>query len=355
MKRLLLPLALVTAVLLGALAWKLVQRDAEREGPPRSSAVVEGTDADVSSRVGGRLVSLEVAEGDRVEAGAVLARLDCDVPEAALAEAEARLAEARSRVEVQAAQAEGARAQRSAAGQSAQAARAKVAALEARTGLAAREAERVDRLGSYASTSRQDQSTTNAAGLAQELEAAEREAAGLAASARAVSAQADAADRATTSAERALAVAEALVARVRLDVGECVVRSPLGGFVEERFFEVGELVAPGRPVARVVALDPVEVTFYVPNQEVGRVQTGARAEVVADAYPDRVFDGVVTTVSTEAAFTPRNVQTRSDRDRLVFPVEVRVRNPDHALRPGMPVEVTLADGPAVAARPSEAP
>jgi len=63
--------------------------------------------------------------------------------------------------------------------------------------------------------------------------------------------------------------------------------------------------------------------------------------VVADAFPDRKFDGTVASVSSKAEFTPRNIQTRTDRDRLVYPVEVRVKNPDGALRPGMPVQVTL--------------
>ena len=66
-------------------------------------------------------------------------------------------------------------------------------------------------------------------------------------------------------------------------------------------------------------------------------KTSGSAEIVADAWPDRSFSGRVATVATEAEFTPRNIQTRTDRDRLVYRVEVRMENADGALPPGMPV------------------
>jgi HlyD family secretion protein len=94
-------------------------------------------------------------------------------------------------------------------------------------------------------------------------------------------------------------------------------------------------------LARLVDLTEVTATFYLPNAEVGAVKPGAAAVVVADAFPDERFEGTVRTVALEAEFTPRNIQTRSDRDRLVYPVEVVVRNRDGKLRDGMPVQVTL--------------
>jgi HlyD family secretion protein len=71
------------------------------------------------------------------------------------------------------------------------------------------------------------------------------------------------------------------------------------------------------------------------------VRPGGKAAVVADAWPGETFEATVKTVSLEAEFTPRNIQTRTDRDRLVYPVEVRLKNPEGLLRPGMPVQVTL--------------
>jgi HlyD family secretion protein len=91
-----------------------------------------------------------------------------------------------------------------------------------------------------------------------------------------------------------------------------------------------------------VDLSEVTATFYLPNAEIGAVKPGARAAVVADAYPGEEFEGAVRTVALEAEFTPRNIQTRTDRDRLVYPIEVVVRNRDGKLRAGMPVQVTLS-------------
>ena len=85
------------------------------------------------------------------------------------------------------------------------------------------------------------------------------------------------------------------------------------------------------------------MTFYLPNAELGSARVGARATVEADAWPGETFEGNVVTVGSKAEFTPRNIQTRTDRDRLVYPIEVRIPNPDMRLRPGMPVEVTLPE------------
>jgi HlyD family secretion protein len=111
--------------------------------------------------------------------------------------------------------------------------------------------------------------------------------------------------------------------------------------LEDLPHEVGELVPAGQPLAKLVDLAEVKATFYLPNAEVGRFKTGARAVVVADAFPGVEFEGTVRTVALEAEFTPRNIQTRTDRDRLVYPVEVTVKNPDGRLRAGMPVQVSI--------------
>jgi HlyD family secretion protein len=85
----------------------------------------------------------------------------------------------------------------------------------------------------------------------------------------------------------------------------------------------------------------MKATFYLPNAELGRAQPGADAELRVDAYLGEVFRGTVRHVASEAEFTPRNVQTREDRDRLVYAVEIQLDNPGGRLRAGMPAEVLL--------------
>jgi HlyD family secretion protein len=135
--------------------------------------------------------------------------------------------------------------------------------------------------------------------------------------------------------------AEAAVARTRLLAGECVVRAPRDAEVGKLPHEAGELVSPGAVLVRLVDLSEPKATFYLPNAEVGAVRPGAAAVVVADAWPGKTFAGTVRTVSLEAEFTPRNIQTRTDRDRLVYPVEVTVKDEQHLLRAGMPVQVSI--------------
>ena len=103
----------------------------------------------------------------------------------------------------------------------------------------------------------------------------------------------------------------------------------------------GELVPVGQTLVKLVDLAEVKATFYLPNAELAAAKIGAKATVVADAWPSDRFEGVVRTVAAQAEFTPRNIQTRTDRDRLVYPVEVWIANSEGKLRPGMPVQVLL--------------
>jgi HlyD family secretion protein len=107
------------------------------------------------------------------------------------------------------------------------------------------------------------------------------------------------------------------------------------------YYDPGELVIPGAVVARVVNPSTMKATFYLPNADLAAAKVGLSAKVTADAMPDVAFEAKVKRIGLEAEFTPRNIQTRSDRDRLVFPIELRIPNPEHKLRAGMNIHVEL--------------
>jgi len=86
----------------------------------------------------------------------------------------------------------------------------------------------------------------------------------------------------------------------------------------------------------------MEVRIYVPGPMLGRIQLGQTVDLETDSYPDRAFTGTVATIAEEAEFTPKNVQTRDERVRLVYAVKVRVPNPDGTLKTGMPVDAWFA-------------
>jgi hypothetical protein len=91
------------------------------------------------------------------------------------------------------------------------------------------------------------------------------------------------------------------------------------------------------------SLDPVRLTVYISEADIGRVRLGQAAEVTVDSFPGRVFQGTVTFIAQKAEFTPRNVQTRDERATTVFAVRIELPNADYALKPGMPADVVLVE------------
>jgi len=346
MKRVLIPLVVIVGLITTALVWKLRAQEAELSGPPSGSGVVEATEVNLSTKLAARVAEVSVQEGDTVEQGQLLMSLDCAEVEAALAEAEARARAARAQADAASASTDAARRNVSAARAAASSVEARIAALSTQQAAVAREAGRVESLGSYAPESRRDQLRSNADGLAQQVESAASSNRASRYQARAAASQADAAQAQAQAASLNADAVDAAVARARLLVNECRITAPRAGVIDEIFYEPGELTRPGAPLIRLVDLREVTATFYLPNAELGAVRVGQRARVVADAFQDQPVEGVVITVSTKAEFTPRNIQTRTDRDRLVYPIEVRVSNEESPvqLRPGMPVQVTLLGG-----------
>lgn len=334
-------LSVLTVVLVVLLTAKLRAQEAQLEGPAGGSGEIEGTQVRLASKLSARIVELKAKEGEPVKAGEVLVRLDCAEPEQMLAEAVGRLATAQAQSKAAQAQAFSALGQQQAATVAVNASKAQAEALAAQRDASKRQAERLDSVAGDVAFSSRDQIRASAVGLEHQVEAAKVSSEVSAIQANAASGQVRAAQANVEGAESAIRIAETAVARARILVAECEVRAPRDAVVEEVPYELGELVAPGAVLVKLIDLREVKATFYLPNAEVAAVKAGAEAQVKADAFPDQVFSGKVRTVSLKAEFTPRNIQTRTDRDRLVYPVEVAIANPDLTLRAGMPVQVTI--------------
>lgn len=121
--------------------------------------------------------------------------------------------------------------------------------------------------------------------------------------------------------------------------------SPIGGIVTRVPMHIGEVASPGQTIAAVADLSMLDMTAYILERDLGEVRVGQEVVVTADPFPDRAFTGVVISTNPRAEFTPRNVQTQADRLNLVFGVKIRVDNPDLALKPGMPADVTFPSLP----------
>jgi HlyD family secretion protein len=335
------PLLVLVLVLSLAIAYRLRAEKQAQEGPSGGSGVVEASPVDLSSRVGARILAVNAREGQQVKRGDVLVQLDCSEPSTLLLEARARLAVTRAQAMAAGANVVATERSRATAWAAQQAARAQAAALQAQQDAAERQAQRLESIPKDVPASSVDQTRSVAIGLSHQVEAAKAQANVSAAQARVVSGQIDASTAQAAAAEAQVGAAEAAVTRAEVFVSECEVRAPLDATVASLPQAVGELASPGSVLVRLIDSDELLATFYLPNSELGAAKPGQAALVVADAWPGEQFQAEIQTVAFEAEFTPRNIQTRSDRDRLVYPVEVRITGGGGKLRAGMPVQVTL--------------
>lgn len=117
--------------------------------------------------------------------------------------------------------------------------------------------------------------------------------------------------------------------------------SPITGLILERNVEAGEVVFPGMVLMTIGDTRLPWVRVYIGEPDIGKVRIGQEAFVVTDAYPNRKFPGTLRYIANEAEFTPKNVQTREERVKLVYEARVYLSNEEGILKPGMPADVSL--------------
>lgn len=270
-------------------------------GPePTYTGTVEVTEVDVSAIVPGRLVSVPVDQGDRVEEGQVLFSLDTTQLEAQLSLREGQVAQATAAID---------------------AARAQVRAADAQVALFGRERGRVEGLVAAGVGTDQQQSTTDG-----QLQVAQ--------------AQASAAREMVHQAEAGLQQAEAGLHLAQVQLDEAQVEAPLAGVVLSRNREPGEVVGAGMSVLTLGDLDHPRLRVYLPLKTVESIKLGDPVDVRLDARPDEPITGTVKWISSEAEFTPRDILTPDERVKRVFAVDVTLP-PERGVHPGVPAEVRL--------------
>ncbi len=122
---------------------------------------------------------------------------------------------------------------------------------------------------------------------------------------------------------------------------DTVLYAPIAGVILRKNAEKGETVGAGAPVFTLGDLENPWIKVYVKEDKLGLVKLGQKAEVGVDSYPGKKYEGIVTYISSEAEFTPKNVQTQEERVKLVFGIKVSVKNINDELKPGMPADVKI--------------
>lgn len=287
------------ALLLTALLWLALsacERQAER---PHASGTFEADEVDVGNLLPGRLVMLDKQEGDTVTVAELLATIDSEKLElerellgVQLQQVDLELALLRERVEAQ-----------------------RISLQNERRNL-----ERIRNLHEQQSATGQrlDDLQTAVRLRENQLQSARKELEGPAIK------------------RRELQTRLSLVER---QIEDSRVYAPISGQVLARFAEPGEVLVTAAPLLRLADLSRMKLRVYLPAALLGGLKLGQTVEVRADGAPERALEGTLAWISSEAEFTPKNVQTPEARAELVYAVEVRVPNPDGMLKIGMPGDV----------------
>ena len=138
--------------------------------------------------------------------------------------------------------------------------------------------------------------------------------------------------------------AKAALDLIKLSISDVHITAPVKGIITQTPVDAGELVSQGSIVAEISRTDTVDLMIYIPEPKLGLVKIGQKASISIDTYPDRKFEGRVVYITPRAEFTPKNIQTKEDRVKLVFGVKIKIPNPDDILKPGMPADAEIHAG-----------
>jgi HlyD family secretion protein len=320
-----LTLIMLAAVALAAAVVFLVRRQQGDDNRIKLSGNVEITSVEASFRIPGRVVERLVDEGEQVHAGQVIARLDDSTlsKEVSLRQADVHAAEA-----VLAELVAGSRTEE--IGQ----AEAVLSRAEAEATRADADWKRVRNLFEREVVSRRD--LDNARAATDSARAGVRQARETLALAR----KGPRRERIDQGRAR-LHEAKAALAIARENLSYAILTSPLPGMVMAKHVEPGEQVAAGTPIVTIGDLAHTWVRAYIGESELGRVKLGQKARVSIDSYPGKQFPATVSFIASEAEFTPKSVQTATERVKLVYRVKITIPNPAGTFKPGMPADAEI--------------
>jgi HlyD family secretion protein len=147
------------------------------------------------------------------------------------------------------------------------------------------------------------------------------------------------------AAKATLQANEAELKLAKQDLTNAKLYAPTNGIIQDRLLEPGDMASPQKPVFTLALNDPLWVRAYVSETDLGKIQQGMKAEVTTDSFPDKRYEGWIGFISPTAEFTPKTVETAEVRTKLVYQVRVFVQNPEGELRLGMPAVVRLTPNP----------
>ena len=311
-KKWIAPAAIALIAAAAYFAWNASRDSGPGAGFVQGNGRIEATEIDIATKLPGRLAEVLAAEGDFVQAGTALARMDVAALQAQRSEAVARHAQAQHGVAT-------AHAQVALRESDLRATQAQVALRESELDVAQRRLARSTELARDGASSQQELDDDRARQRSAQ--------AGVTAS----KAQVDAARAAiqaartqVTGAQAQVAAAQASIERIDADLHDATLTAPRDGRVQFRIAQEGEVLGAGGRVLNLVDLSDVYMTFFLPETAAGRVAIGSEARIILDAAPHIVIPATISFVSATAQFTPKTVETASERQKLMFRVRAQI-------------------------------
>jgi HlyD family secretion protein len=296
----------------GLVAWQMLRPTGPGEGFVSGNGRIEAIEIDVSAKLAGRVKDVLVNDGDFVTTGQILAHMQVQTLDAQLDEAVAM------------------RQQAVAALASAQ---AQVAARESdwEAGVAVVAQRRSELAVAQLRLWRSQALEREGALSTQELDDDRARVRSTEATVAAARAQMTAAQAAVTAAQAqvvgthaTIGAAEATIARIKADIDDSALTAPRDGRVQYRIAQSGEVLAAGGKVLNMIDLSEVYMTFFMPETIAGRLALGSEVHIVLDAAPEQVIPARISFVASTAQFTPKTVETASERQKLIFRVKARI-------------------------------
>ena len=339
-RRIALVAVVIAVAIVGGWAWQRHRAIPLPQGIYQGNGRLEGTEIDIATKNAGRVKDVLVDEGDFVEPGQVLARMDTDALAAELRQMQARIRQAESAT----AAAKAAASQRressvSAAAMVAQRRQAKataaelVAQRESEASFAAAELKRSEELlaKGFISAQRVDADRTRLRSSQAALSAARSQMAEAQAAIEAAQSQAAEVKSAIAASEShvdeskfSVDAAAAAAEKIKTDIEDATLRSPRTGRVLYRTAQPGEVLPAGGKLLTILDITDVYMTFFLPETVAGKVAIGAEARLVVDAAKQYVIPATVSFVAASAQFTPKTVETATEREKLVFRIKAQI-------------------------------
>jgi len=297
--------SIAIVVIVVVLAWQYI-KGLRGKVIASANGRIEATEVNIAAKYAGRIAKEFVDEGDYVTTGEVVAKMDTDVLQAQLREAKAKVQEAQSTIaskRSKLAQRESEKA----------AAQAEVIKREAELWTARKRADRTLVLAGKAAVSQQEADDDKARVQAYEAAISAAKAQVKAAEAAVATARSE-----VLEAESSHQAAVATVQRIQADIDDSDLKAPRDGRIQYRVAQPLEVVQAGGRVLNMVDLSDVYMTFFLPTKEAGRVTLGSEVRLMLDAAPELVIPAKVTFVADVAQFTPKTVETASEREKLMF-------------------------------------